>query len=116
VKPAVIIGKRAEDAAAAYTQAKGYRIVSRNWRTRYCEIDIVAVKGNCAHFIEVKYRAQGTQGQGLDYIAHKKLRQMEFAAELWVQTNGWAGDYTLGALEVSGQGFKVTAFLPDLDA
>lgn len=106
-------GRQAEQAAADYLEAAGFQVVDRNWRTRYCEIDIIATKGTAAYFVEVKYRHRSNQGTGLDYVTPRKLRQMEFAASMWVQANDWTGDYFLGAIEISGQNFTVSRFLPD---
>lgn len=105
------VGRQAEQVAAEYLQAKGYIVIDRNWRTRYCEIDIVATKDALVYFVEVKYRRSAKQGSGLDYITAKKLRQMELAARFWLVNHEWAGDYRLAALEVSGSGFMVTSFV-----
>ncbi len=35
-------GRRAETAAAVYLATHGFAILARNWRTRSCEIDLVA--------------------------------------------------------------------------
>ena len=90
--------------------ALGYKVLFKNWRTRRCEIDIVASKGKCVYFVEVKYRQQATQGSGFDYITAKKLKQMRFGAEMWVSEYRWTGDYCLAAAEVSGTDFLVTGF------
>ena len=107
------IGSEAEAAAADYLEARGYEVLERNWRTRVCEIDIVAKKNSTVHFVEVKYRSSSRQGGGLDYITPKKLKQMTFAAECWVDEHAYAGDYRLGAIEVSGD-FTITQFLDDV--
>lgn len=107
-------GRRAEQVAAAHLQANQFQIMAQNWRTRYCEIDLIASHQNIIYFVEVKYRRQSAQGTGLDYITAKKLQQMAFAAELWVQSYSWQGEYNLAALEVSGPQFQVTAFLDQL--
>lgn len=107
-------GRAAEDAAAKFLRDKGYKIIEQNWRTRWCEIDIVANHKNRVYFVEVKYRKSSTWGSGLDYITKKKLEQMTFAAEFWVSNNGWNGDYSLSAAEVTGNEFEVTNFLPEI--
>lgn len=107
-------GREAEAAAAAYLEKQGYAIIEQNWRTRYCEIDIVARKKKTVYFVEVKYRQNEAQGQGLEYITPKKLGQMRFAAEMWVQEHDWKHDYDLAAIEVSGPGYEVTNFLSEL--
>jgi len=107
-------GRRAETVAAAFLQAKGCEVLAQNWRTRWCEIDVVASRDGVAYFCEVKYRARDTQGTGLEYITERKLRQMRFAAEFWVATHHWPGEYQLCAIEVSGLQFQITAVIKDL--
>lgn len=108
-------GRQAEAAAVQYLERNGYTIRAQNWRTRYCEIDVIAQEGSGrVVFFEVKYRRSNTYGSGLEYITPQKLRQMHFAAELWVAKHNFSGDYTLGAVEVSGPAFEVTACLDDL--
>lgn len=107
------IGLIAEEAATNFLVQNGYKIIDNNWRTKNCEIDIVACRDKCVYFVEVKYRKQPVQGRGLDYITTKKLKQMSFAAEIWVFEKKWNGDYSLAAIEVSGQNYDITAFVTD---
>lgn len=103
------IGRRAEQAAADFLAHKGCCIVVRNWRTRWCEIDVIAERNGTIYLCEVKYRSTPWQGSGLDYITPKKIKQMRFAAAMWVATQNWQGDCQLCAIEVSGGQFQVTA-------
>jgi uncharacterized protein (TIGR00252 family) len=105
------IGRKAENAVTEYLEQKGYEILERNWRTRWCEIDVVALKDMTVYFVEVKYRKNNYQGDGLEYITPKKLQQMHFAAELWVNNRRWSDDYVLAATAVTGSGFDVTDFI-----
>lgn len=98
-------------AAAQYLRDLGYQIIEQNWRTRYCEIDIVASKDKAMYFVEVKYRSTDRQGTGFDYITPQKLRQMSFAAELWASTHRWQGAYQLMAVEVAGEQYKITTII-----
>ena len=77
-------GRRAETAAAEWLQAKGFRIIERNWRTRWCEIDIVAEKEGRLHFIEVKYRKNINFGSGFDAINADKLNRLHRSATAWL--------------------------------
>lgn len=108
------IGRRAEAVAVSFLQRKQCTVLAQNWRTRWCEIDIVAQRGDTVYFCEVKYRRQAAQGSGLDYITPKKLQQMRFAAELWVHSNSWDGQYELCAIEVTGAKFAITDVRKDL--
>jgi uncharacterized protein (TIGR00252 family) len=107
-------GREAEAAAAAFLERSGCRVIEQNWRTRYCEIDIVAKRRKALYFCEVKYRSHARQGQGLEYITPKKLQQMRFAAESWIHLHGWKHEYQLCAIEVSGPDFRITAVVKDL--
>jgi putative endonuclease len=106
-------GHLAEIKAAEYLKQQGFKVRELNWKTPYAEIDVVAEKDKSIFFIEVKYRKTSLQGTGLDYITPTKLDKMKRAAEMWVTSNGWPGSYTVGALEISGSNYEVTAFLYD---
>lgn len=95
-------GHDAEARAAQYLEKRGFKILQLNWKTRYCEIDIVADKKDVIYFVEVKYRRTDKQGTGLEYVTSAKLRKMTFAAEMWVSTNQWEGEYQLAAIGIDG--------------
>jgi len=107
-------GRKAEAIAAQFLVRKGCEIVAQNWRTRRCEIDIIARRANIVYLCEVKYRAYSKQGSGIEYITDKKLNQMRFAAELWAAKTAWSGEYQLCAIEVSGPDFKITNVVKDI--
>jgi putative endonuclease len=97
-------GHQAEEAVAEQMKKHGYEILSQNWRTPRCEIDIVAKKNKIIYFTEVKFRSSGAQGDGLEYVTKSKLSQMNFAARMWVQYNKWDGDWRLAAISVTTNG------------
>jgi uncharacterized protein (TIGR00252 family) len=94
-------GNRAEQAVAEELARQGYEILDRNWKTKWCEVDIIARKDKVVWFIEVKYRATTKFGDGLEYIGRKKLNHMQIAAEIWVGKCNYHGEYALGAVAVS---------------
>ena len=81
------IGDKGEQAAADWLVGDGHEIIERNWRTRYCEIDIVSKKDNVLYFTEVKYRKNDDFGDGLAAITNKKQQQMRFSAEMFTAKN-----------------------------
>lgn len=107
-------GRKAENVAAKYLEESGYEIIAQNWRTRWCEIDIVAKKKKIVYFIEIKYRKSNAYGGGLEYITTTKQRKMDFSAKMWVSEYHWQGDYRLSAIEVSGQDFIITEFIEEI--
>lgn len=73
VNPVAVLG---EEAACEYLKKQGYRILERNFRKSYGEIDIIAQKEEVIVFIEVKTRTTSSFGSPFDAIAPQKLRQI----------------------------------------
>lgn len=81
------IGNGSEDAAANELVRMGHAIIERNWKTKYCEVDIISKKNSTIYFTEVKHRKNDKAGDGLAAITVRKLNQMKFAAKLYVHRN-----------------------------
>lgn len=79
------IGDKAEDVAAEWLLKRSYSVVERNWKTKYCEIDIVARRDDVWYYVEVKHRRSDSFGGGVAAISATKKRQMEFAAKIYIQ-------------------------------
>lgn len=107
-----IIGDTAEDVAAKYIKRAGHDIIDRNWKTKYCEIDIISELDGTVYFTEVKYRKKPDQGGGLAAITPTKLRQMRFAAEFYALSQKIDNtNLRLAAMSLSGQPPVVETFL-----
>ena len=107
-------GRKAEAAARAYLEMRGYKIIEQNWRRPRCEIDIITQKDNLIHFVEVKYRRNDEQGGGLEAITPTKLKQMRNAAWTWVDEHKWRGEYVLSAVEIAGPKFSIMGFIENV--
>ena len=94
------LGDAAETAVADWLAAKGFTIIERNWKTKYCEIDIVTEKDGVLYFVEVKYRSTKHYGGGIAAIDTKKLQKMRFAAELYQARNSTSQNVRLAAITV----------------
>lgn len=106
------IGDVAEDEAAHYLQLKGHEVLARNWRTKFCEIDIVSRLDSTVYFTEVKYRKSDTQGGGVAAVTAKKQRQMAFAAEFYAIKHGLGEvDLRLAVADITGDPPRVLSFL-----
>lgn len=99
-------GNKAEIAVAGFMQEQGYKIVGLNWKTRLCEIDVIARREDIVYFVEVKYRTDSQQGSGLEHITTKKLNQIKFAVRVWCHNNDWEGDCRILGAEVFGLDFE----------
>ena len=81
------IGQWGEQVAVDYLTERGYEIVTRNTRTPYGEIDIVARQGDTTVFVEVKARTSDRMGMPEDSITPRKRQHMISAAEHYAATN-----------------------------
>jgi Holliday junction resolvase-like predicted endonuclease len=56
------------------------------------------------YFTEVKYRSSSDWGDGFSYITPKKLKQIKFAAEMWLNNQDWQGEAVLQGASVDSEG------------
>ncbi len=106
------IGDMGEDKATEYLVRLGHEILDRNWKTKYCEIDIVSQKSGTLYFTEVKYRKNANFGGGLQAITKKKLNQMKFAVKFYAAKNKITDTkLLLTAMELVGDPPEVTEFV-----
>lgn len=87
-------GRRAEYAAAAALMLRGYRILGRRCRTRYGEIDLVAVRGRRIAFVEVKQRR--TLVEAADALMPSQIERIQRAAEAWLDRHRRYRDHDIG--------------------
>lgn len=104
------LGREGEKAAAELLEAKGYRILEQNYRTRYGEIDIIAAKGTTLVFVEVKTRAStrcGIPEEAVDFRKQQKIRKL--AVEYLSRTCGqYYSDLRFDVVAISvGAGGKI---------
>lgn len=92
-------GFRAEERAAEYLRALGYRIAARNWKARRGELDIVAWDGEELVFVEVRARSRRDFGIAEETVGWAKRLRVRRAAEA----------YLLGQPQVARTRFDVIA-------
>jgi len=77
-------GKRGEEFVCERLVARGFRIVARNVREKFAEIDIVAEDGDTLCFIEVRTRADDVLGHPAETVTAAKQRNIRRAAEAFL--------------------------------
>ena len=80
-------GDRGEAIAAAHLEAKGYRVIARNFSCKAGELDIVALRGGVLCFAEVKTRRPGGFGRPCEAVDWKKQRRLINTAQLFIKMN-----------------------------
>ena len=78
------VGKEGEDITAKYLSDKGYKILERNYHTRFGEIDLIASKNNVLAFVEVKLKHGDDFGTPEEMIGNSKLSQVQRMAEFYL--------------------------------
>ena len=77
------LGTKKEDEAAKYLSDRGLVITDRNFRSRFGEIDLVAVDGDYTVFIEVKYRKNASAGIPEEAVSISKARTITKVADYY---------------------------------
>ena len=87
-------GAISELVACGLLMLKGYRIIDRRYRSRYGEIDIIAVRGRRLAFVEVKYRRFSEEAATC--ITGTQAARIANSAEQWVWRNPSYREYEIG--------------------
>jgi putative endonuclease len=86
-------GLSAESRAAAFLMAKGYRILTRRFRSPYGEIDLVAKRRNLIAFVEVKARA--TLDEAGYAVTPRQQARIINAAQAWLAAHPEHAEFEL---------------------
>ena len=97
------IGNQGEEIAAAYLKTHHFRILARNWRKRFGEIDIIAEKQGVTYFVEVKSAQDWQYARPGDKVNARKKKQIAKAALAWFMELGKETMSTLLVAEVNLQ-------------
>lgn len=89
------VGEMGEKLACKYLKKKGYRIISKNYRNKFFEIDIVANKKNVLHFVEVRTKTSEIFGLPEETVNYKKKKKLIKSAKGFVGFNNYKGKYQI---------------------
>jgi putative endonuclease len=88
-KENINLGRRGEEAAARILKENGYKILKRNYKTRFSEIDIIARDKDTICFIEVKTRFSDRFGAPLESITLLKQKKIFQSALCFLKENNF---------------------------
>ena len=88
-------GREGEDLALTVLKKEGYRIIERNYRSLFGEIDIVAEEGGCLVFVEVKRRRGRSFGTSFEAVDGRKKRHIIRSAQLYLKSNHYSTDRSI---------------------
>lgn len=88
------IGALGEQLAVDHLTSLGFRVLVRNWRCRYGELDVIAADATSriVVFVEVKTRTSDQFGGAAQAVTPEKVRRLRRLAGLWLasQDRSWA--------------------------
>lgn len=79
------IGQQAENKACCYLQKQGLKLITRNFRCRYGEIDLIMQDQADIVFVEVRYRSNKNYAQGAESITPAKQQRLTNSAQCYLQ-------------------------------
>jgi putative endonuclease len=85
------LGREGEERACGFLERRGYRILNRNYRCPYGEVDIIASRGKCLVFCEVKTRSGGDMVEALGAVDARRQGRMARTAAHYLSRRGGAG-------------------------
>ncbi|MCX7828474.1 MAG: YraN family protein [Thermanaerothrix sp.] len=101
-------GALGERMGARYLVEMGWRVLERNVRYPFGEIDIVAHDGSQLVFVEVRLRKANPFQGAADTVGPRKLRRLEMAARAFAESRDFSGSYRIDllAIEEGPSGFS----------
>ena len=81
-------GNFGEELAERYLKRRWYRILERQYRCRFGEIDLIARKGGILCFVEVKTRSSVARGLPRDAVDQRKQQRLRKTAALYLAERG----------------------------
>ncbi len=79
------IGDEGEELAAGQLERQGWRVISRNFRCRCGELDIVAVRDGVIAFVEVRTRRRTDYGLPCETVTIEKQHRLKRSAQIYLK-------------------------------
>ncbi len=94
------LGRWGEEKAARFLQAQGCRLLERNFRTRWGEIDLIMEQGETILFVEVKLRKNTAFGRAAEAVILSKQKKLILAAQAWMAAKNTSQTARFDVIEV----------------
>lgn len=99
------LGLDGEAIAAKFLENLGFKILSKNFHSRFGEIDIIALEKKTIVFVEVKMRSSNYFGTPLEAITHSKIEKLKKTAYYYLTLNNLSNsDFRFDAIEIMKTG------------
>ena len=97
------LGRYAEDTAARYLVSLGWRILERNARNKYGELDIIAEdpKSDELVIVEVRCRTENKFQSATDSVYGHKMNILKRSGSLYMESIGWEGFWRIDVVGIT---------------
>ncbi len=85
--PKRLTGDKGESFTVRYLKRRGWKILERNYRKVFGEIDIIAQKGDLIAFVEVKTRRENPLTQPYEAVDYRKRQRIIKTAAAYLAEN-----------------------------
>jgi putative endonuclease len=85
----LLTGEKAEQNACQYLLKQNLKLISKNYRSKFGEIDIIMQDGQTLVFVEVRYRKQDKFGSGAESITLTKQKKLIKTASFYLQQHSY---------------------------
>jgi putative endonuclease len=89
---AIATGNLLENAAIKHLQQHNVKILQRNFKCKYGEIDLIARDKQDLLFVEVRYRQNAICGTAAESVTAAKQQKIIYAANFFLQVRSWAAN------------------------
>lgn len=81
-----LLGQSAEKRAEVFLSTHGLKLIARNWRCRFGEIDLIMQEGETRVFIEVRLRSRADFGGAAASVTPAKQKKLIASARQYLST------------------------------
>ena len=78
------VGSQYENLASNYLARQGLKLIDKNTRSRFGEIDLIMQDMHTIVFVEVKYRASQQYGHAAEMVTYQKSQKLIKTAMVWL--------------------------------
>jgi len=78
------IGELGENIACKFLMKHGFEVLDRNYRKKWGEIDVIAIKGSILHFVEVKTVSRETDHRPEENVHPWKIKRLHRAIQTYL--------------------------------
>lgn len=95
-------GRCGENLAEKFLRETGHRIIEKNFKTKFGEIDIISKDKNTIVFVEVKTRRDSSFGAPQLSVNTRKQKHLALAALTFIKKNSLNSDYRFDIVAICG--------------